>query len=455
MDLGRATDIGHVGITWEGAAAKEYDLQVADSADGPWRTVQDVTKTTAAADDVAVGTTARFVRMHGIDRLTQYGYSIWSFDVYGTPSVSAITPSAVLVGPRTTSLQAGGSTTLTAYGFDAAGDGGPVTAPAGTDGAPVWTIDGGGSIAGDGTVSAASDGGVTATVTATIGGAFGQATVTTITNGDVVDPGAGSDTPRDIAVGKPVTTSSDERADLAGEQAVDGIGTTRWSSRAADDEWIAVDLGAVVPVDSVELDWEAAYADRYQVQVRESTDNDWRTVVTEDHGAGGSEVHALSDVSARYVRMLGVQRHTAYGYSLYEFQVDSTKGAPTPDLARHAPTTSSADESTGVPARDATDGDPTSRWASGHTDDQRLDVDLGSVQALHQATLDWEAAYGSAYRIDARNSTDDDWTTLATVTDGDGGTDTVDLSGSWRYVRFQGTDRATPYGYSLFSFEVR
>lgn len=455
VDLGRATDISHVGITWEGAAAKEYDLQVADSADGPWRTVRDVTKTTAVADDVAVGATARFVRMHGISRLTQYGYSIWSFDVQGTPSVSAITPSTVLVGPRATRLQAGGSTTLTAYGFDAAGNGGPVTAAAGTGGAPVWTIDGGGSIAGDGTVTAADAGGVTSTVTGTLGGAFGQATVTTITNGDVVDPGVGSDAPRDIAVGKPVTTSSDERADLAGGQTVDGIGTTRWSSRASDDQWIAVDLGVVVPVDSIELVWEAAYADRYQLQVRDRADDDWRTVVTEDHGAGGSDVHALSDVDARYVRMLGVHRHTSYGYSLYEFRVDSTKGAPTPDLARGAPTTSSADESTGVPARNATDGDPTSRWASGHTDDQWLDVDLGSVHALHRATLEWEAAYGAAYRIEARESTDDDWTTLATSADGDGGTDTVDLSGSWRYVRFQGVRRATPYGYSLYTFEVR
>ncbi|WP_146242483.1 discoidin domain-containing protein [Curtobacterium sp. MCPF17_047] len=461
VDLGRATDITDVDVTWENAAAKEYDLQVADDADGPWRTVRNVAKTTAAADHVTVDTTARFVRMHGVDRLTQYGYSIWSFEVHGTPSVSAITPSTVLVGPRTTRLPAGGGTTLTAYGFDADGDGGPVTAAAGSDGAPVWTIDGGGSVTGDGAVTAAAAGGVTSTVSATLGGASGQATITTVTNGDVADPGDGSDpdpgtgTSRDIAVGKPVTTSSDERADLGGEQAVDGSGSTRWASRASDDQWIAVDLGAVVPVDSVRLDWEAAYADRYLVQVRTTTDDDWRTVTTEDHGAGGSAVHELDGVRARYVRMLGVQRHTAFGYSLFAFRVDSTEGAPTPDLARNAPTTSSADEAAGVAARNATDGDPGSRWASGHTDDQWLDVDLGSAQPLHRASLRWEDAYGSAYRIEARNGAGDAWTTIATVGDGDGGTDTVDLSGTWRHVRFQGVHRATPYGYSLYGFEVR
>ncbi|MDN3479796.1 discoidin domain-containing protein, partial [Curtobacterium sp. APC 4022] len=465
VDLGRATDVTDVDVTWEGAAAAEYDLQVADSADGPWHTVRDVTKTSAAADHVAVGSTARFVRMHGIDRLTQYGYSIWSFEVHGTPSVSAITPSTVLVGPRATRLPAGGSTTLTAYAFDADGNGGPVTAAAGTDGAPTWTIDGGGSVAGDGTVTAAPADGVTATVHATLGGASGQATVTTVADGDAgasdpgadpgTEPGDGGHASRDIAVGKPVTTSSDERGDLSGDQAVDGSRTTRWASRASDDQWIAVDLGAVVPVDRVELDWEAAYADRYQVQVRSTTGEVWRTVATEDHGAGGTAVHQLDGVRARYVRMLGVQRHTEFGYSLHEFRVDSTEGVPTPDLARNAPTTSSADEAVGVTARNATDGNPGSRWASGHTDDQWLDVDLGSAEPLHRATLQWEDAYGSAYRIEARNSADDAWTTIATVSDGDGGTDTVDLSGTWRHVRLQGVHRATGYGYSLFAFEVR
>jgi endoglucanase Acf2 len=452
IDLGQATDITDVAITWEGAAAKEYDLQVADSAAGPWRTVQDVTKTNADADDVTADTTARYVRMHGISRLTDYGYSIWDFHVNGTPAASTITPTTVLVGPRTTTSLPEATTALTAYAFDAAGDGGAATADGSAD-APVWTIDGGGSVAADGTVTAAGTGGVTATVTATVGGAFGEATVRTITNGAVADPGPGTE--RDVAVGKPVTTSSDERADLSGDQAVDGDGTTRWSSTAADGQWIAVDLGQVQPVDAVELDWEAAYASAYRIQVRNDTDDDWKTVVDDTSGAGGDERHALDGVDARYVRMIADTRHSTYGVSLWEFQVSSKQGAPSPDLARGAAVSSSADESAAVPARNAVDGDGSSRWASGHTDDQWLDVDLGAQHDLHQATLVWEGAYGSAYRIEARNSPTDDWTTIGSVTDGTGGTDTVALSGSWQYVRFQGVRRATAYGYSLWSLEVR
>ncbi|WIB34842.1 discoidin domain-containing protein [Curtobacterium sp. MCJR17_043] len=116
---------------------------------------------------------------------------------------------------------------------------------------------------------------------------------------------------------------------------------------------------------------------------------------------------------------------------------------------------SSADEGDGVPARNAVDGDAGSRWASGHTDDQWLAVDLGAEHELHGAVVRWEDAFGRAYRIEARNATDDGWTTLATETDGDGGTDRLDLHGSWRYVRLHGVERATPYGYSVYDFEIR
>ncbi|WP_181421633.1 discoidin domain-containing protein [Curtobacterium sp. MCBD17_030] len=163
----------------------------------------------------------------------------------------------------------------------------------------------------------------------------------------------------------------------------------------------------------------------------------------------------LEDVSARYVRLLADRRHTAYGVSLWALRVFSTEGSPTPDLAHRAAVSSSDDEGDGVPARNAVDGDPGSRWASGHTDDQWLAVDLGAEHDLHGAVVRWEDAFGRAYRIEARNAEDDAWTTLATETDGDGGTDRLALDGSWRYVRLHGVERATPYGYSVYDLEIR
>ncbi|MFZ4896299.1 discoidin domain-containing protein [Plantibacter sp. Mn2098] len=453
LDLGRATDISRVGIRWEAAAAKRYILQTADTEDGPWHDVQTVDKSDASADDVAVGQTARWVRVHGVSRLTQYGYSIWDIHVYGTPAASTIAPTQVLVGPRTASVLPKSKTQLAAYAFDPDGNGGRSDA--------TWAVAGGddagsaggvGSVDNSGTYTAPDSGGVSATVTAVVGTVSGQSVISTI--GDRPDqPNQGH--PQDIAIGKPTETSSNERGDLDGSRAVDGAGSTRWSSTAADGQWISVDLGQVVPIDSVELDWEDAYADAYRIQVRDTASDDWKTVVDDTRGQGGDESHALSGVSGRYVRMLADTRHTQYGVSLWEFRVMSSAGAPTPDLANNATVSSSSDESTSVPAGAAVDGDSTTRWASGHTDDQWLEVDLGSAKAVHRATLVWESAYGKSYRIEARNSVTDPWTTLSTTSNGSGGTENLTLDGTWRYIRFHGTERATPFGYSLYSFEIR
>jgi hexosaminidase len=46
------------------------------------------------------------------------------------------------------------------------------------------------------------------------------------------------------------------------------------------------------------------------------------------------------------------------------------------------------------------------------------------------------------------------WTTAASTTTGDGGVDDLTVSATARYVRVQGTQRATSFGYSLWEFEV-
>ncbi|GHE68509.1 hypothetical protein GCM10014715_22760 [Streptomyces spiralis] len=122
-------------------------------------------------------------------------------------------------------------------------------------------------------------------------------------------------------------------------------------------------------------------------------------------------------------------------------------------LSRGRPVTASSTESAAFPAAAAVDGDPGTRWSSAFADPQWLQVDLGSVQQLTHVTLTWEAAYATAYQIqtstDARN-----WTTVYSTTSATGGTQTLNVSGSGRYVRVYGTARATPYGYSLWEFEV-
>ncbi len=73
--------------------------------------------------------------------------------------------------------------------------------------------------------------------------------------------------------------------------------------------------------------------------------------------------------------------------------------------------------------------------------------------SISQVTLNWEAAYAQAFQI--QTSTDGtNWTSVYSTTTGTGGNQTLSVNGTGRYVRMYGTTRATPYGYSLWEFQV-
>ncbi|WP_369181890.1 discoidin domain-containing protein [Streptomyces mutabilis] len=133
-----------------------------------------------------------------------------------------------------------------------------------------------------------------------------------------------------LSQGRPVTASSQENYGTPATAAVDGDNGTRWSSAAADPQWIRVDLGATATISHVELRWEAAYAKSYRIETSQNG-TDWSTTYSTTTGAGGTETLNVSE-TARYVRMLGTARATGYGYSLWEFKVFGTTGDGGPTL---------------------------------------------------------------------------------------------------------------------------
>ncbi|GAB3181345.1 discoidin domain-containing protein [Streptomyces incanus] len=118
--------------------------------------------------------------------------------------------------------------------------------------------------------------------------------------------------------------------------------------------------------------------------------------------------------------------------------------------------TASGSENPDVGPGRATDGNGSTRWSSDFTDNAWIRVDLGATLRIGRVTLDWEAAYGKRYVLEvSRNGTD--WTPFYTETAGTGGSVTAhtypqEVTG--RYVRMRGVERATPWGYSLYSFKV-
>ncbi|XHM95990.1 discoidin domain-containing protein [Peterkaempfera sp. SMS 1(5)a] len=115
--------------------------------------------------------------------------------------------------------------------------------------------------------------------------------------------------------------------------------------------------------------------------------------------------------------------------------------------------TASSQENGGTPAAYAVDGDTGTRWSSAASDQQWLQVDLGSQATISKVVLNWETAYGKAYQIQTSND-GTTWTTVYSTTTSTGGNETLNVSGSGRYVRMNGITRATGYGYSLWEFQV-
>lgn len=123
------------------------------------------------------------------------------------------------------------------------------------------------------------------------------------------------------------------------------------------------------------------------------------------------------------------------------------------NLALNKPATASSLENSTLAASKAVDGNTGTRWSSAFSDPQWIYVDLGATHTINKVVLNWEAAYGKAYQIQTSNDATN-WTTIYSTTTSTGGVQTLNLSGSGRYVRMYGTQRATQYGYSLWEFQV-
>ncbi|MUG68452.1 coagulation factor 5/8 type domain protein [Paenibacillus campinasensis] len=277
-----------------------------------------------------------------------------------------------------------------------------------------------------------------------------------------------------LSLHRPVYASSSLGGNTP-DLAVDGNPNTRWESVwQKDPQWIYVDLGASANISKVTVNWENAYSSAYTIQVSDD-EIEWTDVTDVIQGRAG-EVESEVSAAGRYVRVYSTERaQQAYGISIWELTVYGTGGANKPpkpeavNLALNKPVTVSSleiDEPTrsaedkarmeerNYAARNATDGDPGTRWSSVYTDTEWIYVDLGEVSEIGSVAFHWEAAYGRAYDIQVSNDARE-WTTVYRELNGSGGKDVIPLYTQARYVKMAGIARGSANGYSLFEFEVR
>ncbi len=225
-------------------------------------------------------------------------------------------------------------------------------------------------------------------------------------------------------------------------------------------------VGYIDKGDSLVYEVNVAAEGDYTVQYRVVNGGSSRGQIQLKSSLSGSTVLASTDVpvngawstvSSPVHLKAGAQRLTvlfsAGGFNLN--WIDFTTGGTQPqtNLALNKAVVSFSFQD-GLPASNAIDGSLNTRWGSNWSDSQWIYVDLGSSQSISKVILKWESAYGKAYQIQVSEDAQK-WTEVFSTATGDGNTDEISFDAvNARYVKLNGIQRGTGWGYSLWEFEV-
>jgi RHS repeat-associated protein len=332
VDWGRENAFDTVRLLWEAAYGKVYEVQIS-SDNAHWTTIHRENSGDGNVDEINVGDhRARYMRLYGIQRGTQWGYSLWEIEAIRSNDRNA----AISVKTTASSEQ-----DRSGLAVDGSVEMGWVS---NTEESQWWQADLGearwinrmvmtwGSVWGVSyRLQVSMDGQEWKTVYHTTSGDGDEDTATfpSILARYVRWTGIQRSSPsgyelREFGVYGPVIKAwaSTEGSSMPAAHAVDGNSRTRWSGQATDPQWLAVDFGETRVFDTVRLVWETAYAKNYLIEV--STDNtNWNIVASVTNGDGRVDEVAVNQQSARYLKIYGLARGTSWGYSLFEVETIS------------------------------------------------------------------------------------------------------------------------------------
>lgn len=219
---------------------------------------------------------------------------------------------------------------------------------------------------------------------------------------------------RNIAVGKPVTVSSEQQGNFA-RYAVDNDESTRWCANGGSlPQWLKIDLGKSYSMMGFQIIWEKSN-NVYKYYIEVSNDGvNWVKAVdkTTNTSPGGALDTSLADVRGRYVRLTVVDKITDnYWASLYELRVipsdDQEPGDIIPNDAIEAIEASSESED-GRGTDKLRDGVTTigTGWLAKSTElPQSVTVKFKKPQTVSGSRIYWEKD-SNWYTYDLEVSTD-------------------------------------------------
>lgn len=80
LDLGKVQKVNSISICWEVAFALRYEIQVSNDAES-WENIHIENNSTGGTDQIDLNIKTQYIRIFGIKRATEYGYSIWEINV--------------------------------------------------------------------------------------------------------------------------------------------------------------------------------------------------------------------------------------------------------------------------------------------------------------------------------------------------------------------------------------
>ena len=392
IDLGRTYTINKVTFNWEASYAKAYKLQT--STDGNnWNTVYETSNCKGGKEEIIFNaSTCRYVRMQGVKRALDYGYSLWEMGVYEAATVQ--NPQFSLASGSyngTQNLTISSPTKGVEIRYTTDG-----STPNENSKLYVPTV----KISKDTTIKAIAyrKGMITSGVSTATYKINGGSTETP------VEPPVEQPTDEKLIKAQSATASGAESDAMSAARAIDGDNGTRWSSDFADDAWINVDLGKTYKISKVVLNWEGAYGKAYKIQT--STDgSNWTTVKNVTDGKGGVETLTFTEMNtnARYVRMQGVARALPYGYSLWEMEVygSETGAEETTKKGQDIPGTFSATQYNNASSGITTSTENGIKYVGNLVNGSKLDYSVNAnISGKYKLTL--KLAAGDA-RYNAKN----------------------------------------------------
>jgi len=515
VDLGQYSEINAMSIQWESACSDDYDIQVSSDKNN-WITVKNSMATGSSLldeynfDEPVYG---RYVRVSSHkSRTLKYGISIYEISVYGSYKDEDIAANKNAFSSTIKDLNlpthAIDNKANTSWISSAAGDQWIYVELKGIYKISSMQVDWGNNYAPNYEIQISDDAQMWQTVKTIIDGQGGNENISDLGNQEAryvrlkLNGSSGSsyqiiqwsvygelveaENLENIALNKTATASSVYNNVYTANRAIDGSfennggnDQSRWvSNRNSNDEYIQIDLEANYNLTGVKLYWEGNGAKKYQILVSEDGKT-WQKVYLEENGQPGiANIPFNETVTARYVKMLGIECASKYGYSLWEFEVygklHQEPVVPEVNIALNKTSKASSEFTDpndgnktyqsllafdGKGTNETVDGKQ-SRWVSLRTKDdptatsQWIYVDLEADYDISKVVLNWEGNGAKEYKVQISND-GQNWTDISHITDGKGGIDELTYKNTTgRYVRMLGIEPGGIYGYSLWEFEV-